>query len=118
MEFETMKFILNELRWVSIKWPGRRRALERVRRKVGKGRGKFYWQCEQCHEWSRDIGSMEVDHVIEVGELKPESDLMELIKRLFDESNLQVLCISCHRKKTAVFNSLRLGLKRKKRVPI
>lgn len=118
MDYATKRHILNALRQATVTWKGRTEALNKVRRKVGEGRGKFYWQCQICREWNRDISSMEVDHIIEIGELKPEhsfKDFMAMVLRMFDPNNLQVLCISCHRKKTAVFNSFRRGLKRKKR---
>jgi len=115
MDMKTKKFIVNELRRATIRWDGRKNALKSARRKVidETGKAKLHWQCAKCGLWSRDQKTMEVDHIIEVGEVE-KSELIDLINRMYDASNLQVLCQGCHRKKTAVFNSMLL-YQRKKR---
>ena len=48
---------------------------------------------------------MEVDHIVEIGSFK--GDWNEFLFRHFppDRAKLQVLCITCHMKKTKAFNS-------------
>jgi len=110
MDKETVNFILNVLRRESTKWSGRRNCLKKSRKKVQekcpkteKIKTKLYWQCAICLCWERDVANMEVDHILEIGQFS--GDLFKQIEVMFDEENLQALCISCHAKKTATFNS-------------
>ncbi len=111
MNRDTELHILNILRQGTITWSGRSECLRRARKKVeegktkdGKTRFKFHWQCNVCKHWFRDCGMIEVDHIEEVGEFKGSFDLY--IPRLYcEQENLQAICVVCHKKKTAVFNS-------------
>lgn len=101
------------LREISIKMPSRNEALKRTKQyvKTGKyknGKTKYlvHHECESCKELFRPE-DVEVDHIEEVGSLDQPIEVW--IERLFcDASNLQVLCISCHARKTAKMNRKRM----------
>lgn len=116
-EKEDIEWIFNELRRASVTWPGRSEIL-RLRReqrvegysKKGNPILKYYWQCEKCKKWFRDIVDVEVDHIKEVGGYTEvlRSGWDATMKKLFPrpvEEFLQVLCRVCHQKKTLAYNS-------------
>jgi len=64
-------------------------------------RQRFEYRCNHCKNWFPDK-EIAVDHVIPAGTLKSAADLPNFVEKLFCEIwNLQVLCDSCHLKKTA-----------------
>lgn len=116
---EDTQFILNLLRRGTTKWKGRSECLRLARKRVlvrtgAKGQSvfKWHWQCATCGKWTPDVNQMEVDHIVEVGPYA--GDLHEYAKRLFcGQDNLQALCISCHSRKTAAYQSARSRWQRK-----
>lgn len=63
-------------------------------------RQKFEYQCNECKEWFSDKQT-NVDHIVPAGSLNSFEDLPNFVKRLFcDSTHLQVLCSTCHNKKT------------------
>lgn len=72
-------------------------------RRVYKGtnkRQKYEYQCNKCKKWHPDK-NINVDHIIPAGELNCAQDLPGFVERLFCETdNLQILCKTCHDKKT------------------
>lgn len=119
MDKKTERYIINVLRRGTLKWPGRTNALRKARKrfrngvtKKGETKWKFFWRCKKCLKWYRDEGDVEVDHIDPVGPYK--GDLHEYALRMYcDEDNLQVLCITCHAKKTSA--GAHTKYKRKKR---
>lgn len=114
---DDIKFIINALRHESVKWSGRRAALDSARKRVrvgttkkGKPKYKFHWQCAKCDRWYRNEHDVEVDHVVEIGPFC--GDWNRFLLRMF-ASALQVLCTVCHMKKTNAYNAAHLKWKRK-----
>lgn len=83
--------------------------------KSGKDIFKFHWQCVKCKNWFRDVTKIEVDHIIEVGQMpKNLTELMDTIGRMYDENNLQTMCIDCHLEKTVTKNAMWLHERKRK----
>ena len=95
-------FIRSALRQKSRWWKPIAQAKQTAKRKY-KGpnkRQKFEYQCNACKEWFPDK-KINVDHRIPAGTLRSAHDLPGFVERLFCEvDNLQVLCTTCHDKKT------------------
>lgn len=121
MSQDDIDFVRNLLRQGSTKWPGRAECLRLSRKRVlirysktGQPVYKYFWQCASCRQWYRDVKSVEVDHVSEIGSFN--GDWNEYLFKHFPRpiaEKMQVLCIACHLKKTKAFNSARSKWKRK-----
>jgi 5-methylcytosine-specific restriction endonuclease McrA len=98
-------FIRSALRQKSRWWKPIAESKAKAKRKYTgpqKGRGKQKWeyQCASCLDWFPDK-EVNVDHRIPAGTLRCANDLPGFVERLFCEvDNLQVLCSTCHNKKT------------------
>lgn len=63
-------------------------------------RQKFEYLCNDCNGWFPEK-KINVDHILPAGTLRAATDLPGFVERLFCEiDNLQVLCETCHDKKT------------------
>jgi len=63
-------------------------------------RQKFEYQCASCKGWFQEK-KINVDHITPAGSLNCAQDLPGFVERLFCEiEHLQVLCETCHNKKT------------------
>ena len=95
-------FIRSALRQKSRWWKPIAQAKAKAKRAY-KGplkRQKFEYQCAECLNWFPDK-KINVDHRIPAGTLRCANDLPGFVERLFCEiDNLQVLCTTCHDKKT------------------
>jgi 5-methylcytosine-specific restriction endonuclease McrA len=95
-------FIRSALRQKSRWWKPITQAKMQARRPY-KGinkRQKFEYQCNECKGWFPDK-LVNVDHIIPAGTLRCANDLPAFVERLFCEQiNLQVLCQTCHNRKT------------------
>ena len=95
-------FIRSTLRQKSRWWKPIGEAKQKAKRAY-KGRGnqrKWEYQCAVCLNWFADK-EINVDHIIPAGTLRCANDLPGFVERLFCEvDNLQVLCSTCHNKKT------------------
>jgi 5-methylcytosine-specific restriction endonuclease McrA len=111
MEKETIKHILNVLRYGTITWHVRTQCLNRnrVQKQIGvtlkgKPKLKYFYYCDKCKKEFKDSSSLEVDHITEIGSFN--GDFNTYIKRMYCPiDNLQSLCVSCHLVKTSNFNS-------------
>ena len=95
-------FIRSALRQKSRWWKPIAECKAKAKRKYSgpNKRQKFEYQCNQCKGWFSDK-NINVDHIIPAGTLTNANDLPGFVERLFCEvDNLQVLCTSCHNKKT------------------
>jgi 5-methylcytosine-specific restriction endonuclease McrA len=104
------KYILNILRQGTITWSGRNNCFSKNATRVITGtyknkkeKTKYFWKCEKCKMTSPDKLNFEVDHIKEIGGFKGSWD--KIISVMYDENNLQLLCIECHAKKTSKYNA-------------
>jgi len=97
-------FIRSALRQKSRWWKPITQCKMEARRayKGANKRQKFEYQCNECKGWFPDK-LINVDHIVPAGSLNCAEDLPGFVERLFIENEgLQVLCSSCHDKKTAL----------------
>lgn len=95
-------FLRAGLRAKWMRWPPKWQALHAASRpyKGSDKRKKTEYKCAHCGKWfsQKDVS---VDHIIPTGSLRKWDDLVPFVQRLFCSiDNLQVLCKSCHDKKT------------------
>ena len=110
---EDIAHICNVLRRGTTMWKGRTECLVKSRKrfvvgqhKNGKAKTRWEYKCASCTKYYR-ADEVEVDHIVEIGPFL--GDFNDYIKRMYcDQSNLQVLCVSCHAKKTSGYNATRL----------
>ena len=107
------KFIYTQLRLATLTYGMRDRCLDKTRTREivgtynnGKVKYKYFWHCAKCGFSSGDKGQFEADHVQEIGGYR--GDWNVVIERMFDEDNMQALCLGCHKRKTAGFAASRL----------
>lgn len=96
-------FIRSSLRQRSRFWKPILLAKDKVKRKYEgpNKKQKYEYQCNHCKKWYA-AKNVNVDHVVPAGELNCAADLPGFVERLFiEEHGLQVLCLSCHDKKSA-----------------
>lgn|SRR5574343_644248 len=98
-------FIINTLRWGSRKWPAKFETLNEAKteKRVNEETGRVaqFYKCNGCKKEFTNK-NVEVDHIIPV--VDPTTGFVDwntYIDRMFSEKdNYQVLCISCHKKKS------------------
>lgn len=96
-------FIRSCLRRAWSRYPIKYQVLEEARKPyVGEDkRTKWLYKCHKCNNYYK-TKEVQVDHIEPCGSLKDYSDLPKFVATLFcGKDNLQVLCSSCHKEKTA-----------------
>jgi len=100
-ESRYFQFIRTALRGAFSRYPVKYQVLKASQRYVTGQRHKYEHQCAECNEWFKGK-EVQVDHIKPAGSLKCYDDLPSFVSNLFCEAdNLQVLCKSCHKTKTA-----------------
>jgi 5-methylcytosine-specific restriction endonuclease McrA len=105
-------YITSVLRKVFIRWPAKYEALKKalVGKKLNQktGRMAYHYKCAKCKKEFPNV-DVQVDHILPV--VATDDGFLgwdAYIDRLYCESSsLQVLCTSCHKKKTSVENKER-----------
>ena len=121
------KWLISQLRRLSMKWPPRnrvykanRRELPRQIKKDGTPYKKAYFehQCNSCKEWFR-ASNITMDHIEPVVDIEGYSHLSDeefigkFASSLFCyEENWQKLCTTCHDNKTKEENKKRKSTKK------
>lgn len=123
MDKNTIKHLKQLLRQGTITWHVKNSVLNRDRELrhvgftlAGKKKFKYFYKCQGCKEFFPHVDLLEVDHIVEIGELDTRNpmkiDWSSYIYKMYcDESNLQALCIPCHKRKTSKFSTTRLRRK-------
>ena len=94
-------FIRGALRKAATRYPVKHQVLDGVKTFVQGKRHRFEYPCTACKKMFKRA-DVEVDHIKPAGSLKDYDDLPEFTRTLFCEAdNLQVLCKTCHKEKTA-----------------
>lgn len=101
--------------------PGRQEILLEARRPYEGPNKRLKWEykCAVCFNYFKGGrgGDIEVDHIIPKGTYKGQ--LWEWAARLFcEKKNLQVLCKTCHYKKSALEGEARREIRRKIKKPV
>jgi len=121
MEKEDIDYIINVLRRGTITWKGRTECINRKRRlrvvgqfKNGKDKMIYERPCDACGTYyDLKEGVFEVDHIVEIGSFNGNWD--DFVRKVYcGQENLQALCIPCHAKKTARFNSTHIYTRKNK----
>lgn len=95
-------FVRSALRKYSMYWKPISTCRNKAKRayKGNNVRQKWEYQCNKCKKWYKGT-EISVDHIIPAGALNSFEDIPQFVKVLFcDSTNLQVLCKTCHGKKT------------------
>lgn len=98
-------FIINTLRWGSRKWPAKFQTLEEAKteKRINEKSGRLaqFYKCNACKQEFTNK-EVEVDHIIPVVDpVQGFVDWNTYIERMFSErDNYQVLCVTCHKKKS------------------
>lgn len=84
-----------------------------AKQKARQSRGKY--ECAKCRGLF-SISSTQIDHIVPIVDpIEGYKDLDTFVTRLFcDDSNLQILCVDCHKIKTQQENSIRILNRSKK----
>lgn len=86
----------------TFKWPPRAAALKKASRisQLPDKRTKFERQCNHCKGWFKS-SQIQMDHIKPKGKYCQETFFVWLERCLPKSDGWQVLCIPCHKKKTA-----------------
>lgn len=99
---EFFSFILGGLRRLTKYWRPKLDKLHEGRRKytgIDK-RTKWEYQCEYCLNWFKQM-HIEMDHIIPCGGCNSYDKVVPWLKKAFiEKEGYQILCITCHTKKT------------------
>lgn len=99
---DPFKWVKRHIEMASLKWPSRGKALRLASRisQLPDKRTKWERQCNHCKKWfkTKDI---QLDHVIPKGNYSKETFFSWLDKLLCATNGFQVLCVPCHKKKSA-----------------
>jgi len=99
---DPFNWVKSHIERLSYKWPARSKATAAARRKstLTDKRIKWEYQCNHCKDWFKGK-DVQLDHVVPKGRYCPETFFVWLERLFCDVAGFQVLCISCHNKKTA-----------------
>ena len=87
---------------ISYKWPPRSEALKAASRpsQLSDKRIKVERQCAHCKNWFK-TKDVQLDHIVPKGRYAKETFFVWLERLLCNTTGFQVLCIPCHKKKSA-----------------
>lgn len=97
-----LKWIKRPLEMATMKWPARGEALRSARRisQLSDKRTKWEYQCNHCKDWFKSK-YIQLDHVVPKGKYSQETFFNWVDKLLPSVTGWQVLCVPCHKIKSA-----------------
>lgn len=95
-------WIKRHIERISFKWPPRSEALKLASRpsRLTDKRVKYERQCAHCKQWFK-TADIQLDHIVPKGRYSKETYFVWLDRLLCPATGFQVLCIPCHKKKSA-----------------
>lgn len=101
-QLDPFKWIKKPIERASIQWPPRRAALKKASRlsQLKDKRVKYERQCNHCKKWFK-TKDVQVDHIVPKGKYDEDSFKVWLGRLLCPTTGFQVLCIPCHKRKSA-----------------
>ena len=91
------------MRYVWPMWSGRKEALARAAYYVTEGhRRRRYWKCEKCGKKELETDQRQVDHIFPRTPVTGFDNINSWLERtLCDAEDLAILCLDCHKAKSA-----------------
>ena len=102
MAVDSFKWVKRYIEGISYKWPPRNRAAKKARRvsQLTDKRTKWESQCAHCKKWFKQK-DVQLDHIVPKGRYSQETFFVWLERLFCAEEGFQVLCVPCHKKKSA-----------------
>lgn len=99
---EPFDWIKKPIERESVKWPPRQQALKKASRisQLPDKRIKWERQCNHCKNWFK-TKDVQLDHIVPKGKYSKERFFGWLDRLLCKADGFQVLCIPCHKIKSA-----------------
>lgn len=99
---DPFKWVKPHIERISCKWAPRGKVLNNARRvsQLPDKRTKWEYQCNGCKEWFKKK-YIQLDHIVPKGKYSKETFFVWLDKLFCPASGFQVLCIPCHKQKSA-----------------
>ncbi len=99
---DSFKWVKSHIERLSYKWPSRAQAMKAARRpsQLKDKRIKWEYKCNHCVKWFKGK-EVQLDHIVPKGRYSKETFFIWLDRLFCAVSGFQVLCIPCHKKKSA-----------------
>lgn len=99
---DSFKWVKRYIELISYKWPPRNQALRAARRvsKLADKRTKWQYKCARCKKWFKQ-SQIQIDHIVPKGRYDKDTFFVWLDRLFCDTDGFQVLCVPCHKKKSA-----------------
>lgn len=99
---DSFEWIKRHIEALSYKWTPRTAAKNASRRvsQLSDKRVKYQFQCNHCEEWFK-AKETQLDHIVPKGRYSKETFFVWLDRLFCQADGFQVLCIPCHKVKSA-----------------
>ncbi len=99
---DAFSWVKRYIEGISYKWPARTQAMKLARRPstLADKRTKWESQCNHCKKWFKQK-DVQLDHIVPKGRYAPDTFFVWLDRLFCDTTGFQVLCIPCHKIKSA-----------------
>lgn len=102
MRPDPFQWVKRYIELISYKWVPRTLALNKARRvsQLKDKRTKWEYQCAQCKKWFKQK-EIQLDHIVPKGRYSRETFFVWLDRLFCETDGFQVLCVRCHKEKSA-----------------